>query len=74
MIGTLRFPTVDSDEIELEAAAANVSDRLFAVKLGEIESGETAILQATVDLLHAQQYIQELIKDCTTSQEDIKKY
>jgi hypothetical protein len=74
MIGTLKFPTVDSDEIELEAVASNVSGRLFAVKLNEIESGETAILQATVDLLHAQQYIQELIKDCTTSHEDIKKY
>ncbi|UIF91827.1 hypothetical protein KAF44_40145 [Cupriavidus necator] len=73
LIGTLKFPRLNSDDVEMEAAEMNVHDRLFAMKLDEI-GGEEFILQATADLLHAQQYIAELVKDCTTSQTDIEDY
>lgn len=74
LIGTLKFPTVNSDEIELEAVGMDVRNRPYAQKLDEIGGEETLILEATVDLLHAQQYISELIKDCATSQEDVVRY
>lgn len=74
MIGTVKFPEIDSVELELAAATINVSSRPFAIKLNEIGSVEDTVLQATADMLHAQQYIKELINDCATSQDDIKKY
>ncbi|NBF16781.1 hypothetical protein GV729_16070 [Pseudomonas sp. Fl4BN2] len=74
LIGTLKFPTVNSDEIELEAVGMDVRNRPYAQKLDEIGGEETLILEATADLLHAQQYISELIKDCATSQEDVVRY
>ncbi|HAV2168571.1 TPA: hypothetical protein JHK21_004594 [Escherichia coli] len=74
LIGTLKFPRIDSDKIENEAARLNVKERRFAMKLDEIGGGNDLILQATVDLIHAQQYIVEVIKDYTTSQQDIEDY
>ncbi len=74
LIGTLKFPRLNSDEIEMEAVGMDVRHRPFAQKLDEIGGEEALILEATVDLLHAQKYISELIKDCTTSQEDVEDY
>ncbi|WP_020652670.1 hypothetical protein [Massilia niastensis] len=74
LIGSLKFPRLNSDDVEIEASRMDVRDRLYAIKLDEIGSDEEIILQATADLLHAQQYIAELIKDCTTAQEDIEDY
>ncbi|SFQ22990.1 hypothetical protein [Pseudomonas borbori] len=74
LVGTLKFPRLNSDDVEMEAAGIDVRDRPFAMKLDEIGGDEELILQATADLLHAQQYIAELVKDCTTSQEDIEDY
>ena len=65
LIGTLKFPRLNSDEVELEAMNMNVRNRTFAMKLDEIGGEETLILEATVDLLYAQKYIFELVKDCT---------
>ena len=44
------------------------------MKLDEIGGDDELILEATADLLHAQQYIAEVIKDYTTSQKDIDDY
>jgi hypothetical protein len=74
LIGTLKFPRINSDEVEEKAATLDVRNRPFAMKLEEIGGDLELILQATVDLLHAQQYIAELVGDCTTSQEDIVDY
>ncbi len=74
LIGTLKFPRLNSDDLEIKSAKMDVRDRLFAMKLDEIGGDKELILQATADLLHAQQYIVELVKDCTTSQEDIEDY
>lgn len=74
LIGTLRFPRLRNDEVELEAGNMNVRDRTFAMKLDEIGGEEALILEAAVDLLCAQKYISELVKDCTTSQEDVENY
>ncbi|WP_095159401.1 hypothetical protein [Pseudomonas sp. Irchel 3E13] len=74
MKGSVRFPRVNADEIESAAAKLNVRDRTYAKKLDEIGGTEDVILEATVDLLHAHQYIAELIKDCTTSQDDVESY
>lgn len=74
MIGSVKFPRVNSDEIEQEAAKLDVRKRIYARKLDEIGGEEDVILEATVDLLHAQEYIVELIKDCTTSQDDVDGY
>lgn len=72
--GTVKFPRIDSDELELEATKLDVRNRFFAKKIDEIGGGEELIRQATVDLLHASKYIGELIKDVTTSQVDIEQY
>ncbi|MFJ3521173.1 hypothetical protein ACIPO9_01710 [Pseudomonas sp. NPDC090203] len=74
MIGSVRFPRVNTDLIEREAAKLDVRERLYAQKLDEIGGEEDVILEATADLLHAQEYIVELIKDCTLSQEDVDGY
>ncbi|MDA5483334.1 hypothetical protein PGS49_22285 [Yersinia intermedia] len=74
LIGTLKFPRINSEKIEIEAAEMNVRARRFALKLDEIGGGDDLILQATADLIHAQQYIVEVIKDYTTSQQDIEDY
>ena len=74
MKGSVRFPRVNADEIESAAATLNVRDRTYAKKLDEIGGAEDMILEATVDLLHAHKYIAELIKDCTTSQDDVESY
>lgn len=74
LIGTLKFPRLNSDSVEIEAAELDVRNRSFARKLDEIGGDEELILQATADLLHAQQYIAELVKDCSTSKEDIEDY
>ncbi len=74
LIGTLKFPRINSEKIEIEAAEMNVKARRFALKLDEIGGGDDLILQATADLIHAQQYIVEVIKDYTTSQQDIEDY
>jgi hypothetical protein len=74
MIGSVKFPRVNTDEIEREAAKLDVRKRIYAQKLDEIGGEEDVILEATVDLLHAQEYIAELIKDCTTSEEDLAGY
>lgn len=74
LLGTLKFPRINSEKIEIEAAGMNVKARRFAMKLDEIGGGDDLILQATADLIHAQQYIVEVIKDYTTSQQDIEDY
>lgn len=74
MISTPVFPQIDSNKIEDEVKKLRVNDRRFAVKLNEIGSDQEDILMAAVDLLHAQQYLVELIKDFTTSMEDIENY
>ncbi len=74
MHGTLKFPSVGSDELEKKAVAVNVANRLFAMKLNEIGINKAAILQAVADLLHAEHYINELIKDPVTSKTDIEAY
>ncbi|HFH2603932.1 hypothetical protein [Pseudomonas aeruginosa] len=74
MKGSVKFPRVNAEEIEREAAKMNVRDRTYAKKLDEIGGAEDVILEATVDLLHAHDYIIELIKDCTTSQSDVEDY
>lgn len=74
MKGAVKFPRVNAEEIEREAAKMNVRDRTYAKKLDEIGGAEDVILEATVDLLHAHGYIRELIKDCTTSQSDVEGY
>lgn len=72
--GTLKFPRIDSNAMELDASTLNVRNRSYAKKLEEIGGDEEVIRQATVDLLHAEQYIAELIRDVTTSQTDIADY
>lgn len=74
LIGTLKFPTINSEFIESEATKIDVRTRCFAMKLDEIGVGDELILEATADLLHAQQYIAEVIKDYTTSPKDIEDY
>lgn len=74
LIGSVKFPRVNTEEIEREAAEMNVRDRIYAQKLDEIGGEEELILEATADLLHAHEYIAELIKDCTTSQSDVESY
>jgi hypothetical protein len=51
----------------------DVQTRRFAKKLSEI-GADSSLLEATVDLLHAQHYIDELINDCTVSKADIEDY
>ncbi|MBC3231355.1 hypothetical protein [Serratia fonticola] len=74
LIGTLKFPSINSELVEMEATKMDVRTRRFAMKLDEIGGGDELILQATADLLQAQQYIVEVIKDNTTSQNDIDDY
>jgi hypothetical protein len=74
LIGTVKFPRLDSDELGKEASRVNVRERLFAQKLEEIGGDEELILQAAADLLHAEQYIDELIKDCATFEVDFEMY
>ncbi|KPB49645.1 Uncharacterized protein ALO57_01330 [Pseudomonas coronafaciens pv. oryzae] len=74
MKGSLKFPRVNTEEIERDAEKMNVRERIYAKKLDEIGGAEEVILEATVDLLHAHEYIAELIKDCTTSQDDVEDY
>lgn len=73
MVGTLKFPEVDLDALERKATEMDVQTRRFVEKLIEI-GADNSILEATVDLLHAQHYVHELIKDCTVSQSDITGY
>ena len=74
MIGTLKFPRIDSEKVEQQASRLDVHARPFAMKLEEIGGDGALILQATVDLLHAHQYIDSLVSDCTTSVQDITDY
>lgn len=74
LIGTLKFPTINSELIGLEATKIDARTRRFAMKLNEIGGDNKSILAATADLLHAQRYVAELIKDYTTSQSDIDDY
>ncbi len=74
LIGTLKFPSVNRELIETKAVDMDVRSRRFAMKLDEIGGNTELILQATVDLLQAQQYIAEVIKDYTTSKKDIDDY
>jgi hypothetical protein len=73
MVGTLKFPKVEHEALERKASDMDVQARRFAKKLSEIGAG-SSILDATVDLLHAERYTRELIKDCTVSQSDIEGY
>lgn len=73
IVGTVKFPEVDHEALERKASELDVEVRRFAEKLSEI-GADSSILDATVDLLHAQHYVHELIKDCTVSQSDIKDY
>lgn len=73
MVGTLKFPKVDHEALERIAGETDVQGRRFAVKLKEI-GADSSVLDATADLLHAQHYVHELIKDCTVSQSDITDY
>ncbi|PTR15788.1 hypothetical protein C8R31_103382 [Nitrosospira sp. Nsp2] len=73
MVGTWKFPKVDYKALERKASEMDVQTRRFAEKLSEI-GADSSILEATVDLLHAQHYIYELIKDCTVPQSDIEDY
>ncbi|KWS27006.1 hypothetical protein [Pseudomonas syringae] len=74
MKGSVKFPRVNAEEIERDAEKINVRERIYAKKLDEIGGAEEVILEATIDLLHAHEYIAELIKDCTTSQDDVEGY
>lgn len=71
---TIVFPRIDSTTIEANAKKLNVRARRFADKLNEIGGEQDDILQAAADLLHAQQYLLEVIKDYTTSKQDIDDY
>lgn len=73
IVGSLKFPQVDHEALERKSDEMDVHKRLFAMKLDEI-GGRTLIPDATTDLLHAEHYITELIKDCTISQSDIDAY
>ena len=73
LVGSFKFPEVDHEMLERKASEMNVQARRFVKKLREI-AADSSILDATVDLLHAQHYVHELIKDCTVSQSDIKGY
>jgi hypothetical protein len=73
MEGTWKFPEVDYKALERKASEMDVQTRRFAEKLSEI-GADSSILEATVDLLHAQHYVYELIKDCTVTQSDIEDY
>lgn len=74
LVGTLKFPRINSEQIDREASVMDVCTRRFAIKLDEIGGRDELILQATADLLHAQHYIAEVIKDYTTSLQDIEDY
>lgn len=73
MVGTVKFPPVNHEVLEQQASAMDVSERSFALKLSEI-GGQKFIPRATADLLHAQHYIAELIKDCGVFQPDFDSY
>lgn len=73
MVGTLKFPDVDRETLERTASKMDVQARRFAQKLSAI-GADSSILDAAADLLHAQDYIHELIKDCTVDQSDISGY
>lgn len=73
MVGTLKFPKIDTEILEHEASQLNVNRRLFAEKLIEM-GAENEITEATVELLHAHHYVSELIKDCSISQADVDSY
>lgn len=72
--GSVQFPKLKSHEILKDAKALPLGDRRFSSKLQEIGADEELLLDATVDLLHAQQYIVELIKDCATVKGAIDQY
>jgi hypothetical protein len=73
MVGTLKFPEVDHEMLERTASDVDVQTRRFAKKLREI-GADSSILEATGDLLHAQHYVYELIKDGTVLLPDINNY
>ena len=73
MVGTFKFPEVNYEVLERSANEMDVQDRRFAQKLSEISAGDH-ILDATIDLLHAQHYALQLIKDCIISESDINGY
>lgn len=73
MVGTLKFPEVDHEALERKASEMDVQARRFAEKLSEI-GADRMVLEATVDLLHAQHYVHELITDCAVFQSDINDY
>lgn len=73
MVGTFKFPEVDYEMLERSASQMDVQGRRFAQKLIEISASDS-ILDATVDLLHAEHYAFQLIKDCLISESDIKGY
>ena len=74
MVGTVKFPRLDAGQITIEAQSKNFRDRIFVKKLVEIGGDDDLVLEATVDLLSAQKYISELLKDLSASVEDIESY
>lgn len=72
-VGTVKFPTVDHNALQHQASVIDVNERLFVKKLYEI-GGQEFVPEATADLLHAEHYISELIKDCAISPPDIESY
>lgn len=73
MAGTVKFPKVDHEALARKASEMDIQTRRFAKKLSEI-GADSSILEATVDLLHLENYVEELIKDCMSSKSDIKDY
>ncbi|MGW8275945.1 MULTISPECIES: hypothetical protein [Xanthomonas] len=74
MIGTVKFPRLDAGHITLEAQSEHLRERLFVKKLLEIGGDDELVLEATVDLLCAEKYISELLRDLAASAEDIDDY
>lgn len=72
-VRTVKFPKVDHQALEQKAKGMDVRERLFAKKLAEI-TGDSFIPKAAVELLHAELYIAELLKDFSISQSDIESY
>lgn len=72
--GLLRFPKLNNDLIYEGAKAMPLDSRRFALKLHEIGADEELLLDAAYDLVHAEQYIVELIKDCATAKSAIDQY
>jgi hypothetical protein len=72
--GSLRFPKLNNDLIDQGAKAIPLDSRLFALKLHEISADKETLLDAAYDLVHAEQYIVELINDCSMAKSAIDQY